>query len=91
MNAIERYSDWGYWDRLDGINLKDDEELIIEWPDGQLEQTRISVVDATIQVSDHGKSYDSHSTRCFVKRFFRGVQVEVPLVGLKAQRAIRNT
>jgi len=86
LRAIERYSNWCSIDRLDGVDLRDGEELLVKWPNGQHEVIVIKVRTGSFQVSDHGHSYDAHeSLACFVTDYC-GVRAEVPLVGVLAKR-----
>lgn len=86
MNRIETYSNWCYLDRLDGKDLVDGEVLIVKWPDGQLQQTKIMVERKTQTYQDHGHNGEMPVSHAYVLAYHRGVQVRVPLVGLEAQR-----
>ena len=88
MNKIERYSNWCSVDRLDGINLRHGEILIIKWPDGQLQQIPIRVDVTTESVMEQGGPTQIEVRHASVLAYHRGVQVHVPLVGLEAQRVI---
>lgn len=88
MNKIERYSNWCYIDRLDGTDLVDGETLIIKWPDGQFQQTKIVVQRESQSYQDHGHTGEIPVSTAYILAYHRGVQVKVPLVGLEAQRVI---
>lgn len=34
MSPVVVRSDWGYYDALDGVDLKDGEPVTVQWPDG---------------------------------------------------------
>lgn len=86
MNRIERYSEWCSIDRLDGKDLVHGEKLILRWPDGKLQQTEIVVEKNGYEISDHGAPYTAIRSHAFIAITFRGISVNVPLVGLEAQR-----
>lgn len=86
MNAIERYSNWCSIDRLDGIDLKDGELLIIRWPDGQFGQVQLCVETGTFEIGEQGGDFQARRSHASVIAYHRGVQVRVPVVGLEAQR-----
>jgi len=87
MNVIERYSNWGYWDQLDGKSIVDGELLLVTWPDGGPKQIiRAFVVDRGVMIYDHGNSYMGNDVRATARIEYRGVLVEVPLIGLEAKR-----
>lgn len=86
MKTIELYSNWCEYDRLDGSNVIDGEELCVQFPDGTTLDLRVTVVESSYEISDMG-----HPCRVPVRRAYwdtkvRGVPVRVPLRGLPASR-----
>lgn len=88
MKPIERYSNWCSIDRLDGVDLRHGEALIIKWPDGQLQQHYIRVDVTTESVMEQGGPTQIKVSHASVLAYHRGVQVCVPITGLEAQRVI---
>lgn len=89
MNKVER-SDFGrdILDTLDRVVLRDGETLVLEWPDQQQETVVIGVVSRSFERNDSDHTVQAWDSRAFVRRFHRGVQVEVPIEGLHARRAV---
>jgi hypothetical protein len=86
MNKIERHSNWSYFDRLDGVVLKNGERLSVRFPDGFFSEIVVRVVERSIPISDHGHTYDGTESFAFVELDHHGVVALVPLVGLEARR-----
>jgi len=86
MTKIEVRSNWGYFDALEGRDLRPGECLRIEWPDG-------STTEETIGVEDHGyeSSREGHisSMKAYVKVLVRGAPAKVWLREIQTLRAER--
>ena len=88
LKEITRNGNWCSVDELEGVPLRDGENLIVIWPeDGRLEQIAVLVKSRTIVLPDHGHDFLSTESHAFYQTQFRGIPVLVPLVGLMAQRA----
>ncbi len=90
MNKIERNTNWCSIDTLDGTQLTDGETLIVKWPDGQLQQLKVSVESGTFEIGEQGGNYSAQQSHAYVLSYHRGVQVRVPLYGLEAQRVLKD-
>lgn len=89
MNQITREGDWGsYSEMLDDKVLGEDEEIIVRWPDGTLQQIRVHLEITHGTVSDMGHEYPTVQYTAYCKAKHRGVDVLVPLRGLEAQRVV---
>lgn len=86
MSKIERYSNWCWIDRLDGVDLKDGEMLFVRFPDGHHEGITCIVKPRKVSVQDMGSKYDAPESLAFFKIEYHGVTTLVPLVGLDARR-----
>lgn len=86
MQKIDVESNWGYWDRLGGHRLKNNEKLLIEFPDGHQETHRIVVNTSYDYVSDMGHESQIEVQRAYIKTLCHLVQVLVPIQGLLAKR-----
>lgn len=86
MKKIERDGNWCSVDKLDGVELKHNEDLIVEWPDGELQVYKIKVVRGTIECGEQGGTYHGPQSHAFVMITHKGHVVDVPIVGLRAQR-----
>ena len=86
MTPITNFSNWGYWDQLDGTNLVDGETLTIRWPDDTTTTERITVIDHRTTIGDMGSDYRAANQKAYLRSAFRGVEILVPLAGLLAER-----
>lgn len=86
MSRIERYSNWCWIDRLDGVDLKNGEQLLVRWPDGILQDVRCVVVQRTVDVQDMGNTYGAAESFAYAEIDHHGVKARVPLVGMEAKR-----
>lgn len=86
MNRIECYSNWCWIDRLDGVDLKHGERLLVRFPDGHELPIECVIEQKTVPISDHGSRFDATSSRAFAEIYFHGVPCKLPLVGLEARR-----
>lgn len=86
MSVITCYSNWCYIDQLDGVDLKDGEEVIVAWPDGDHEKLAVKLVCRERGYSDHGHTYTMPDSRAHYETNYKGAPVLVPLVGLEAWR-----
>lgn len=86
MAVIEQHSNWGYWDRLDGKIIENGERLLVAWPDGPPTVVAVKVVRRGLFVDDHGHDRWCPDVRAYAAESIRGVEVLVPLVGLRAVR-----
>lgn len=86
MGVITEHSNWGWWDVLDGVELKDQESLFIHFPNGAIVATRITVECTREATMDMGREYVAGRFKAYMKTKVFGVEVKVPLVGLKAER-----
>lgn len=90
MSVIQRTGSYSSIDILNHTQLVDGEELIIKWPDGQMQQVMILVEKSEFTFSEQGsvnsKGISSHA---YVISYHRGVQIKIPLLGLEAQRVIK--
>jgi hypothetical protein len=74
-------------DTLDGRMIRHGETLLLKWPDQQTERVAVELVSRQFERNDEDNHVRAWEFRAVVRRFYRGVQVEVPLVGLEASRA----
>lgn len=93
MSKIDRGSNWGYWDQLDGKAIADGEALRVRFPDGSTLDLLARVITRSAGVSDGTEIRDARS---YLPVSVRGVDVLVPLYGLEAERILpvanaRNT
>lgn len=88
MNRIERESDWGYWDTLDGVRLKDGERLRIRFLDGTESEHMIRVDHGTFTYSDQGHQGTGENHRAYVVAVARGESLRQYIHGLEAVRVI---
>lgn len=87
MGIITAVGDWGsYADSLDGEPLDAGEQIIIQWPDGHLQQITVAIELEHGTVSDHGHVSSTTSKHAFFNVDYRGMSVKIPLEGLPAQR-----
>lgn len=86
MSKIIRYSNWGYWEQLDGKTLQNGERLRVMWPDGVQEELTVIVVDHGVPIDHHGHSYTGKDVRAYAILYHHGVEIRVPLLGLEAER-----
>ncbi len=79
MNKVEIYSNWCYYDQLDGKNLKDGEKLKVRWPDGQETQENVILKKTSQTVSDMGHPYDVPIHQAYVAVTVHGAECLVRL------------
>jgi hypothetical protein len=86
MERITVRSNWGYFDALEGSDIKDGDRLRVEWPDS-------SVTDETAIVKDEGydSSHEGHipDTVTYVEVWVRGAPARVRLRDVRTLRAER--
>jgi hypothetical protein len=86
MSKVEEYSNWGYWDSLDGIIIKDGEHLIVTYPDGGEQQVTAIVLDEGCQIHDMGHEYRGANCKAFAEFEWHGAMVKLHLRGMEARR-----
>lgn len=79
MNPVENYSQWGYWDRLDGTNLTDGEPVTVRWPTGEETPERIDLDKKTFIYGDMGHDCTGQDHQAYVTVLVRGVQARIRL------------
>jgi len=76
---VEVYSNWGYWDRLDGENLVDGEKVIVRWPDGREGPKTVSV-ERTVELgNDMSHVIEVPSERAYITASVHGATVRLRL------------
>jgi hypothetical protein len=90
MSFITRYSNWCYYDQLDGVNLEDGELLNVLFPDEIERVVAVSLQKHTQYVMEQG----GHNTPIPIRQAYYetaccGVMVKIPLIGLPAERIKR--
>ena len=73
------------FDKLDNIELKSNETLVILWPNGSLSQ-EIVQVETIVIPPQHEKSLYFHIRKSFINVQHRGVTTKVYLSGLDCRR-----
>lgn len=86
MARITEYSNWGWWDQLDGRNLAAGELLDVTFPDGETRRVTVQIQKTNRVVSDHGHPWDCPEDRAFTMARVWGLDVRIPLLGLEAKR-----
>jgi hypothetical protein len=54
MNEPTLYSNWGYWDHLDGVELREGERVRVQWPDDTVTEETIRIEARDHEENDHG-------------------------------------
>lgn len=85
MSKVVTRSDWGYYDCLDGKDLKDGEHVQVHWPDGTKTELRVEI-ERHDRVGLGGMDEGYGVTRAYVTVSFRGVAARVRLLGLEVER-----
>lgn len=86
MKRIKALKNWCDIDQLEGVDLKDGEKLRVEFKDKTVEVVKIKVEPSSYETSDMGHPYTIPVRKAVVTKKVAGVTVQVPLVGLKAER-----
>lgn len=88
FSPIVQYSDWGYFDQLDGKTLQEGEKLFVRWPDGSETQHICHIKSTSIYIMEHGSHCDIPTVQAIVRINHNGVQAEIPLrqPGIKCRR-----
>jgi hypothetical protein len=87
MNPITRYSNWCYYDQLNGKDLENGERLAIEFPDGVVRDVYITVKCYGEEITEHGGCRSTIPHReAFAETEVWGVKVQIPIYGFKAKR-----
>lgn len=76
---VEVRSNWGYWDRLDGQDFADGEEVVVRWPDRYKEAKRVSVERTVAPGSDMGHPLEVPTCRAYVTVRVHGAAVRLRL------------
>lgn len=84
--VITRVHNWGYWEELNDVELRDGDVLTIRWPSGAETTEPIKVERGKYEYTDHGHQYEGPAHESYVERKVEGVLVRVPLKGLEARR-----
>ncbi len=82
---VERVSNWGYWDELNGKPVIDGRHLI-KWLDGSITEEDVKVYDGKRVISDMGHPADIKDSYAYVVVSVRGVDTEIKIAGLEACR-----
>ena len=89
FKEVTQYSNWGYWDQLNGKTLEKGEEIVVRWPDGGLDCACV------VDTIEWGESYSDMGSPTTIPHAvalavipIRGATVRVVLrgSGLKAVR-----
>ena len=88
MSPIKRNSNWASIDELDDIAIRNGELLIVQWPDGTLQQLAAIVESGHIDCGEQGGVYKGTLSHAFAAGVIRGIGVRIPLVGLPTQRVV---
>jgi len=86
VTKVETYSNWGWWDQLDGTALKQDERLRVRWPDGVEEDVFVHLERSSSVTNDMGRPYDCPRVEAYADLRRHGARALVRLVGLEASR-----
>jgi hypothetical protein len=54
MDEPTLHSDWGYWDHLDGRELREGERVRVQWPDDTITEETIRIEARDREEMDHG-------------------------------------
>ncbi len=80
MSAAKRVtvrSNWGYFDELDGRDLKEGERLRLHWPDGTTTNAAVTLVKTREPGSDMGHPIEIPHHQAFVVVKHRGAETYV--------------
>lgn len=88
MKEFTIYSNWGYWDYLDGKELKDGEEIEVVWSDGTIERLKVTVLPSSLKTMDHGHEVELPVREAFATIYYHGAKALIRLggSGLKGRR-----
>lgn len=86
MKPITTYSNWCYFDQLDGKNLEDGETLRLRFRDGTEKEIKISVECFEETISDMGSPCQIPHRKAYTALKVHGTEFKLPLVGLYAER-----
>jgi len=81
MNKVEVYSNWCYLDALEGIPLKEGEQLRVKWPDGEITEEKVVLESSSYRMMDHGSPCDIGTSKAFVEATVKGVKCLIRLYG----------
>ena len=79
MQKVIKEGNWGYWDTLNKIPLKDGEKLIIQWPDKEKTEEICRVRNGTYIYSDMGHEGRGPDDVAYIFVKVHNLNVEVPL------------
>lgn len=79
MQKIIKESNWGYWDTLNGIPLKDGEKLIVQWPDKEKTEEFLFLRKGTYTYIDMGSHGTGPDNVAYVVVNVHNLNVEIPL------------
>lgn len=86
---VENYSNWGYWDKLHGVIIKEGDVADVKFPDGTLMQNVLVHTAKTESSSiDMGSPCSIPTYRSYIHAKIGGARVRVYLLnsGIKARR-----
>lgn len=79
MKSVTRYSNWGYWDQLDGVTLKEGELISVQWGDGTVTKESVVIREYNTVTSDHGHMCDIPHVEAYVKTSVHGTETLIRL------------
>lgn len=85
MTPVERVSDWGEWDALDGKRLESGEMVRVTWPDGTVSGPLVVSIDARVMCTRENVVF----SRASGITELRGAVALVALRGLLAERVAK--
>jgi hypothetical protein len=86
VKSIDRYSNWGYMDSLDGWTLVDGEVLRLQWPDGTVTTETIGVELGTMRYSDHGHDCTGPDHKAYITTTHHGHTQRIYIHDFLAER-----
>lgn len=86
MDKIERYSNWCWIDRLDGVDIQNGEVLFVRFPDGHAQNVTAVVKRRSVPWDDMGHPCSLPESFAYAEIEYHGVKSLLPLVGLEARR-----
>ena len=79
MNKVDVESNWGYWDRLDGVLLKDGDTCAVRWPDGSETVEVVRIDHGTFEYEDMGHRGRGADDKAYLEISHRGHSARVYL------------
>jgi hypothetical protein len=83
--GFDTESNWGEWDRIDGVRIKGGEVIDVTWPNKETTRHIVQVIRYPLPINDMGHEYNGQDDRAIIKIDFNGCKIPVELRGLKVK------